>query len=65
MLFINKRTGTILRPANKYVEGLYNESPMYEVYKPGKVAKTVAPAETTAPDTAAEAVEDKSKSKKK
>lgn len=62
MLFINKRTGTILRPANKYVEGLYNESPMYEVYKPGKAAKTAAPAET-APDTAAEAVEDKSKKK--
>lgn len=59
MLFINKRTGTILRPANKYVEGLYNESPMYEVYKPGKAAKTAAPAETTAPDT----VEDKSKKK--
>ena len=64
MLFINKRTGTILRPANKYVEGLYDESPMYEVYKPGKAAKTAAPAET-APDTAAEAeaVEDKSKKK--
>lgn len=63
MLFINKRTGTILKPANKYVEGLYNESPMYEVYKPGKAAKNAAPAETTAPDTAAEAVEDKSKKK--
>ena len=63
MLFINKRTGTILRPANKYVEGLYSESPMYEVYKPGKAAKTAAPAETTAPDTTAEAVEDKSKKK--
>ena len=61
MLFINKRTGTILKPANKYVEGLYNESPMYEVYKPGKAAKTAAPAETTAPT--AEAVEDKSKKK--
>ncbi len=59
MLFINKRTGTILKPANKYVEGLYNESPMYEVYKPGKAAKTTAP-DT---DTAAEAVEDKSKKK--
>ena len=63
MLFINKRTGTILRPANKYVEGLYNESPMYEVYKPGKAAKTAAPAETAAPDTATEVVEDKSKKK--
>lgn len=63
MLFINKRTGTILKPANKYVEGLYNESPMYEVYKPGKAAKTAAPAENAAPNTAAEAVEDKSKKK--
>jgi len=54
MLFINKRTGAILKPVNKDVIELYKQSKLYEPYKPTKAGVKPDKVEDTKPVETAE-----------